>query len=292
MSHKIIFFGTEDFSAVALQGLIDNNFSIAAVVTKPDSRKGRGQKLLPPAVKLIATQYNIPVWQPSSLHDITDDIRALQPVSGVLVSYGKLIPESIIELFTPGIINLHPSLLPTYRGPSPIESAILNGDPVTGVSIMQLVKAMDAGPIYSQKEVPLIGNETRRALYVSLASLGTSELIRLLPHILDGSLQPVAQDETQATYCQLLSKEHSLLRPETSSAVEAERQVRAYQDFPKTKIRFGDHELIVTKAHVTAQPEHALSIRFRDGNFLTVDELVAPSGRTMNAAAYLNGYAA
>ena len=135
-TNRIIFFGTEEFCAISLQALINSGFNVAAVVTKPDSKKGRGQKLVPPTVKLIAQKHNIPVWQPKRLSEITENIRQLQPVSGVLVSFGKIIPSSIIDLFSPGIINVHPSKLPTYRGPSPIESAILNGDGQTGVSLM------------------------------------------------------------------------------------------------------------------------------------------------------------
>src|SRR3990167_4760044 len=137
-SKKILFFGTEDFSAITLRGMIEAGVMPTAVVTKPDTKRGRSQTFTSPAVKLLAKQYNIPVWQPLKLIEIKDDIIALGDVAGVLVSYGKIIPQSILDLFTPGIINLHPSLLPNYRGPSPIESAIMNGDHTTGASIMQL----------------------------------------------------------------------------------------------------------------------------------------------------------
>ena len=289
---KIIFFGTEDFSLTALTGLIEAGYDIAAVVTKPDSKKGRGQHLTPPSVKVVATRHNIPVWQPTRLADISADIEALQPVVGVLVSYGKIIPQSIIDLFTPGIINVHPSLLPKYRGPSPIESAILHGDSQTGVSIMQLAAAMDAGPVYTAKTYPLTGSETRLELYHSLAIAGTELLLSSLPAIISGTLQPVAQDETQASYCQLLQKNDSLLDCSTTTAIAAERHVRAYLDFPKTKVRFGEHTLIVTKAHIAVQAKTPLDIECQDGAFLSIDELIAPSGRLMSAEAFLRGYAA
>jgi methionyl-tRNA formyltransferase len=289
---KIIFFGTEDFSLTALTGLIEAGYDIAAVVTKPDSKKGRGQTLTPPSVKVLATRYNIPVWQPTKLVDITANIQALQPVAGVLVSYGKIIPQSIIDLFTPGIINVHPSLLPKYRGPSPIESAILHGDAETGVSIMQLAAAMDAGPVYTAKTYPLTGTETRPELYHALADVGTNLLLETLPMIIDKSLAPTPQDEAAASYCQLLQKEDSFLDPKTHTASQAERHVRAYLHFPKTKIQLGEYTLIITKAHVGDHQKTPLDVLCQDGAFLIVDELIAPSGRQMSAEAFLRGYAA
>lgn len=289
-SAKIIFFGTEDFSLTALTGLIEAGYTIAAVVTKPDSKKGRGQQLIAPAVKVLATRHNIPVWQPEKLADIADDIRALGTVTGVLVSYGKIVPQAIINLFTPGIINVHPSLLPKYRGPSPIESAIKNGDPVTGVSIMQLSARMDAGPVYTAKEHPLQGTETRPELYHALADIGTNLLLESLPTIIDGSMLPTAQNEEAASYCQLLEKRSAQLDLQTLSAVEAERIVRAHIGFPKSKITVADHTIIITKAHVSDQQKTPLDILCRDGAYLSVDELVAPSGRHMSSDAFQRGY--
>ena len=291
-STKIIFFGTEDFSLAALTGLIEADYPIAAVVTKPDSRKGRGQKLTPPPVKILATRHNIPVWQPEKLKDITDDIKALAPVAGILVSFGKIIPQSTINLFTLGIINVHPSLLPKYRGPSPIESAILNGDKTTGVSIMQLSAAMDAGPVYTAKSYTLKGTETRPELYQTLATIGTDLLLETLPHILDSTLKPTPQNDQEATYCQLLQKEDGILKPKHISAAQAERSVRAYLNYPKTQFTIFNQQIIITKAHVSTEQSTLLDIRCQDGAFLSIDELIAPSGRVMSGEAFLRGYAA
>lgn len=291
-SNTIVFFGTDSFSAVSLTRLINEGFTIAAVVTKPDSRKGRGRALSSSLVKEIAHAHAIPVWQPTKLADIAADIAQLDTPTGVLVSFGKIIPQSIIDLFTPGIINVHPSLLPRYRGPSPIETAILQGDSETGVTIMQLSAAMDAGPIYSQLTVPLRGTETAPELEADLAERGAAQLCALLPSIIDGSLQPTPQDDAQARYCTLLSKENSLLQPEQVSAAHAERQVRAYLTFPKTKVCIAPYTLVVTRAHVTTQPESALDIRCSDGAYLAIDELIGPSGKRMSRSAFLNGYGA
>ncbi len=287
-SEKIVFFGTEDFSLAALADLIDAGYHIAAVVTKPDSKKGRGQRLVPPAVKILAAQHHIPV----KLAEIRDDLQSLAPAAGVLVSYGMIIPQSIIDIFAPGIINVHPSLLPKYRGPSPIESAIKNDDDKTGVTIMRLSAKMDAGPVYTAQEYPLSGAETRPELYSILATVGTDLLLRVLPTILDNSLQPIPQDDTKATYCSLLQKADAWLDTTALTAIQAERLVRAHLGFPKSKINIAGHDVVITKAHVTDVQKTPLDVVCLGGAYLSIDELVAPSGRRMNGDAFLRGYAA
>ena len=289
-SKTIIFFGTEDFSLTVLTALIEAGYTIGAVVTKPDSKKGRGQQITAPPVKILATRHNIPVWQPRKLTEITEDIKALNAPAGVLVSYGKIIPQSIIDLFTPGIINVHPSLLPKYRGPTPIESAIENGDAVTGVSIMQLTAKMDAGPVYAAKQHPLKGTETQIDLYQALAVVGSDLLLETLPQILDESLQPQSQQEEVATYCALLAKEDAWLDLRTLTAAQAERKIRAHLAFPKSKLRIKDLDIIVTKSHISDNQKTPLDLECQDGVFLSVDELIAPSGKRMNAEAFLRGY--
>ena len=290
MTDRIIFFGTEAFSADALRALIASNFNVVAVVTKPDQPKGRGHKLTEPLVKTIAREHDIPVWQPTKLADVAEQITSLQPVAGVLVSYGKIIPQSIIDLFTPGIINVHPSLLPRYRGPSPIEAAIIHHDNQTGVTIMQLSAAMDAGPIYAQHIIPLDHTETKPALYATLSRIGKQLLVDTLPHILSGVLTPTSQNDADATYCSLLSKQDGLLDPADLTAVQAEARVRAFLGFPRTRLPLGDQTLIITRAHVSKTAETPLSVQFSDGNYLAPDELIASSGKTMTAEAFLRGH--
>jgi methionyl-tRNA formyltransferase len=287
---RLIFFGTKDFSAISLQALIDAEYEIAAIVTKPDSKKGRGQKITQPQVKKIALANNIPVWQPDKLADIHDSIASLQPVTGVLVSYGKIIPQPIIELFSPGIINLHPSLLPLYRGPSPIESAIINGDTVTGVSIMQISSKMDAGPVYLREKYRLKGNETQPELYQRLGSLGSKLLVGSLQDIIDEKLTPTAQDHSAASYCQLLSKTDSILRPDLYSAAQLERKVRAHLSYPRSKVSIGDNDVVVASASVSSTQQTPIDLKCTDGKFLVINELIAPSGKKMNAEAFIHGY--
>lgn len=291
ISKKIVFFGTEDFSLHALSGIVNAGYSVVAVVTKPDSKRGRHQVLTPPAVKEYAEKHNITVWQPSKLKDIVENIKSLGDTAGVLVSYGKIIPQEIIDLFRPGIINVHPSFLPLYRGPSPIESAILHGDDKIGISIMLLTAGMDAGPVYGYTDIDLNGDETQQSLLESVANEGTKSLLQLLPGILDGSVNALEQDDTKATYTKLLTKEDAYLDVSTISAADAERKVRAHLVYPKTKINIEGHEVIITKSHVTDTKKTPLYILCKDGAYLSIDELIAPSGKTMDAEAFLHGYA-
>jgi methionyl-tRNA formyltransferase len=290
-SKIIVFFGTEDFSLASLQALIDSGYNIGAVVTKPDSKRGRGHILSMPSIKRLAISYNIPVWQPLKIAEINDNIKKIgNNVVGVLASFGKIIPESTINLFTPGIINIHPSLLPKYRGPSPIETTIINGDDQTGVSIMRLSAGMDSGPIYGQIIYKLSGHETRPELYNILAEIGSKELINLLPNILNDSLQPIPQDDTKATYCKLLDKKDNQLRPNLTEAKAAERIIRAHLGFPKTKYNILGYPIIIIKSHVSEEQKTPLDILCQDNKYLSIDELVAPSGHTMSAKDFLNGY--
>ena len=284
----IIFFGTEEFSAASLCALIESGFNVASVVPKPESKKGRGPRFVPPTVKLIAQERGIPVWQPTRLSEITEHIKALQPVVGVLVSFGKIIPQSVINLFTPGIINVHPSKLPRYRGPSPIESAILNGDTETGVSIMQLSAAMDAGPVYSFIPHPLTGTETQPELYAALATAGAGELVRVLPQIISDELQPTLQDESAATYCQLIQKQDGIINWNTP-ARQIEREIRAYKVWPGSRTTIGNTEAIITQAHISTTPTK-LSRLCSDGQYLVIDALKPIGKKEMPVQAFLTGY--
>ena len=286
----IVFFGTEDFSLFSLRALVEAGFPVSLVITKPDTKRGRGGKTASPAVKLFAIEHGIAVLQPHKLSEITDAVQRLNRPAGVLVSYGKIIPQAVIDLFSPGIINVHPSLLPLYRGPSPIESAIANRDAKTGVTLMQLSKAMDAGPLYYQVPYALDQTETRPELYQTLGQLGANILVQQLPAILSGSLQPTPQNDAEATYCQLLTKESSHLDLTSLTAGQAEARIRAHLGFPRSRDRVGDYDLIVTKAHAVMDAKTPLDLACQNGAFLAVDELVAPSGRTVTAAEFLRGH--
>ncbi|MFZ1801299.1 MAG: methionyl-tRNA formyltransferase [Candidatus Saccharimonas aalborgensis] len=286
----VVFFGTEDFSLYSLKTLIEAGFPVVAVVTKPDTKRGRDRALTQPAVKSYAEEHGVLVLQPSNLSDITQYIGSLSSPVGVLASYGKIIPQSILDLFSPGIINIHPSLLPKYRGPSPIEAAIEHRDSRTGVSIMRLVREMDAGPIYAQVPYALDQTESKPELYNTLGLMGANLLVHTLPSIVDGSLQPTPQNESEATYCPLLSKKESLLDPKKITPGDAEARIRAHLGFPRTRMTIAGHEIIVTKAHAVMSKRTPLDIQCKNGAYLSIDELIAPTGRTMDAKGFINGY--
>ena len=287
-SKTILFFGTEDFSLASLQALVEAGFSVGGVITKPDARRGRSGKDTAPKVKTYALEHDIAVLQPTTTDELIDFIAMFNQPVAVLVSYGRIIPQRVINLFTPGIINVHPSLLPHYRGPTPIESAIINGDKATGVSIMQLDARMDAGAVYSQTHHPLQGNETKPSLYTALAQEGAQELVRVLPDILNGSLTPTPQDDDSAIYCALLSKEQTSVQPLEHTAEELERRIRAHLGFPKTRLPFYEQARIITKAHTTTAPDET-TITCKDGSLLAIDELVSPAGKTVAVADFLHG---
>lgn len=294
-SCKVIFFGNERLSsgfspngAPTLQALIDNGYNVAAVVAHHEQATSRKARSL--EIQQVAEQRRIPVLLPQKLSEASADIAAFGAGIGVLVAYGKIIPQSIIDLFPKGIVNIHPSLLPKYRGSTPIEQAILDGANETGVSLMQLVKQMDAGPIYAQAKITLKGSETKQRLTTTLLQKGAEMLIKNLPHILDGSLHPTPQDESQATFTRLLTKADSRL-DFTKPATQLEREVRAFAGWPKSRATIFGHDVVVTEARIAAHPtDGSLVISAGQQTYLEITTLTAPSGRNMSGADFIRGY--
>ena len=206
---------------------------------------------------------------------------------GVLASYGVMIREDVLDLFEPeGILNIHPSLLPRYRGASPIESAILAGDTEFGVSVMKLVKAMDAGPIYWQGVVPglpLMKSE----IYGGLAEAGAKWLVANLENL----PEPKPQDDTKATFTEKMTKEMGVIDPSTETATEILRKIIAFQGFPKVKYAFFGQNCIILAAHIAEQDDRAvLTIPCADGRILAIDRLQPEGRRPMDAKSFVNGY--
>jgi len=288
-SKPLVFFGTEEFSAVSLKALLEDGWNIAAVITKPDSKQGRGQEVSEPAVKLIAKKYNVPVLQPQDIGSMGKNIRSYNSKFAVLVAYGKIVPAEIIDTFEGGIINLHPSLLPKYRGPAPIEAAILNGDKETGLSLMKLTPKMDAGSIYAQEKVKLSGKETKTELYKQLAKQGANLLIRTLPGILSNEIEPLPQDDKVASYTKLIRKDDGIVdfkRP----AEQIEREVRAYLGWPKSRAVVSGKEVIIIKVRVVNSLDSKKLIIQCGNGYIEILELTAPSGRTMTGEDFIRGY--
>jgi len=294
MSRKIVFFGNERLvsgldhtETPVLKALIDADYDIRAVVSNDAGTKSRKQKVL--EIAELARANNIPVHTPKNPTDIYDELAAYGADAGVLVAYGRIVPQKLIDLFPFGIINIHPSLLPKYRGPSPIESAIANGDESTGISIMALSAKMDAGPVYHQVEFNLPTYEAAPHLSQKLAGLAATELIATLPKIFDCSLQAKPQYDSQATYCQLISKQDAVLSPQSQTAEQAECLVRAYKAFPRARINIKGHDIIILEAHVSTKQKTLLDVAFKK-DYLSIDQLISPSGKTMSADAFIQGY--
>lgn len=292
-SYKLVFFGTEDFSLPSLKALVEHGFTIVSVVTKPDTPRGRSKQLIAPVVKSYAESRGIPVLQPQKLADIHDQLVATSADAAVLVSFGKILPQRTLDVFAPiGVVNVHPSLLPRYRGPAPIEAAILRGDKTTGISIMRLTAGMDEGPVFAQKTIGLTGTETKPTLTASLAHAGAAYLVETLPAILSGKLQPTPQQTSDVSYTSLISKHDGILDPITDDAYALERKVRAYLGFPKSRLAINNVDVIVTSASVVENSESfPLVVPCADGTYLSIEELVAPSGKTMSGEAFRRGYA-
>ena len=203
---KIVFFGTHEFAAYILQGLIDFPFfEVALVVTQPDQAVGRKQILTPPLTKVIAQKHKIPVVQPETLKNFDFPIHEFD--LSVVIEYGRIIPERLLSIPKYKTINIHPSMLPLYRGPTPIQAALLAGDSKTGVTIMQMDATMDTGPILLQKEIPIDPDDTFNTLREKLMPLALDALIESIPAFIDASIKAKAQNNTLAKYCKMLERE-------------------------------------------------------------------------------------
>lgn len=230
---RIVFWGTPSFSVLALEKLLSKRCNVAAIVTNPDAVTGRKKITAPPPVKTVAVKHGIPVLQPDTLKDevFAASLKGYNPDIFIVAAYGKIIPLPILSLARHGALNIHPSLLPKWRGPSPVESAILAGEKETGVTIMQMDEKMDHGPIILQKEVRIGEDETRITLYEKLFSLGAELLVKIMPRWIEGKITPIAQDHTGATYSKILTREDGKLFWDNPAKV-LERQVRAYAGWP------------------------------------------------------------
>lgn len=287
--------GLEKTDAPILNGLIENGYEVVAVVSNYANSKSRNQREL--EVAEIANLHNIPIFLPERPSEIIDELHSLNADIAVLVAYGRIVSQKIIDLFPKGIVNIHPSMLPTYRGPTPIESAILNGDEVTGVSIMRLSAGMDEGPVYAQRPIHLNGTETKFDLYNNVITTVTPLFFEIFPKIIDGSLLPQPQDNNTASYCKLIQKSDALL-DWSKSAKQLEREIRAYLHWPQSRTKLGAVDVIITKAHAKdgnaipgaiATENSSLLVGTGDG-ILAIESLKPLGKKEMPVSAFLAGY--
>jgi len=226
--------GTPDFAVPGFESLINEpNFEIIGVFTQPDKPIGRQQILNLPPVKKVALENNIPVFQPEKIKEEIETIKNLQPDLIIVIAYGKIIPQSILDIPTYGCVNVHASLLPKYRGAACLNAPILNGDTETGVTIMKMEAGLDTGPILRQTKLKLSGQENLEMVHDKLAELGADSLVETLKDFMAGKIIPQIQDETQASYIKTLKKEDGKI-DWSKSATEIERLVRAYNPWPGT----------------------------------------------------------
>jgi methionyl-tRNA formyltransferase len=251
---RVVFMGTPQFAVPSLRALVAGPYMLT-VVTQPDRPAGRGGKLSAPPVKVAAEELGLPLMQPPSLRDpdFRSEMLALKPEVTVLVAYGEYVPPSLLDLPRRGSINLHPSLLPRWRGSTPIQSAILAGDRETGVSIILMDRGLDTGPLLAQRRVPIEPEETAPQLSARLAETGAALLAETLPLWLRGEIQPQPQDEAGATLTHEMRKEDGLIswhRP----AAEIARQVRALQPWPGAYTYWQGRLLKVLRAREAPSP--------------------------------------
>jgi len=247
----IVFFGTPQFAVPTLQRLLDSTHTVAGVVTQPDRPRGRGHRVTDAPVKALAVERHIPVMQPERLKppDVAEALRAWQPDLGVVAAYGRIIPEHLLAIPRLGMINVHASLLPRYRGAAPVHRAVIDGESETGITIMRIVKELDAGAMFARATRPIGPDETSDVVEAALAELGANLLARVVEQIAAGTAREEPQDPTRATYAPRLTKEEGLIDwSQPSSGIH--NRVRGLYPWPHAYTFVDGARLIVLRSRV------------------------------------------
>lgn len=296
---RIVFMGTPDFAVPSLQRLLADGREVVGVFTQPDRPKGRGYKLAPPPVKVLALEEGIPVYQPEKMRDgaALAQLQALQPDLVVVAAYGRILPPDLLAVPRLGCLNVHGSLLPQYRGAAPIQWSVLGGDSETGVTIMQMAEGLDTGDILLQRATPIGPDETAGELFDRLALLGAQALSEALALLEAGALSPTPQEEALATYAPPLQKAQATLdfaRPARS----AHNQVRGLNPWPVARTTLDGRLLKVYSSRPVSgkgQPGQVLEGKNRlvvacGEGALEILELQAEGGKRLPAADFLRGH--
>lgn len=303
---RIVFMGTPDFAAESLRALAGSENEVVLAVSQPDAAKDRGKKVKPTPVKEAAEELGIPVFQPAKIdEEAIAHIAAYSPDVIVVTAYGRILPKALLDLPEYGCINAHASLLPRHRGSAPMQHAILKGDEVTGVTIMQMDEGMDTGDMLMKGETP-VGSKDLEQIHDELAVMGGRLLVETLAKMESGGLEPEKQNDEEATYAPMISKKDGLI-DFTRSAKEIERKVRAYRPWPgaftyldgetlkvwRTEVvpsedeqaySFGDER----PGGVTALTDEGIAVRTGNGVIL-LTEVQSPGKRRMDASDWLRG---
>jgi methionyl-tRNA formyltransferase len=231
--NKIIFFGTPELGAAVLQSLLENNFEVVAVITQADKKIGRRQEITFSPVKKLALEKNIQIFQPEKLSDenIISEVKNLESDLFVVAAYGKILPKNLLDIPRFGSINVHPSLLPKFRGPTPVPAALLAGEKETGVTLILMNEKMDEGDILAQEKIAIEENETADLLMERLSRIAEKMIARTIPDWIDGKIKPVSQNNAQATYCPILKREDGKVDWSDASQ-NIYNKWRAYQPWP------------------------------------------------------------
>jgi methionyl-tRNA formyltransferase len=296
----IVFMGTPQFAVPTLEALVAAGHEIRAVYTQPDRPAGRGQQLGQSPVKQAALALNLPVHQPERIRrpEVVEELRALGADIMVVVGYGQIIPQSIIDLPRYGIVNVHGSLLPHYRGAAPIQWAIANGDPVTGVTTMQINAGLDTGDMLLKAELPILPHETAPELAARLAPLGAALCVETLAGLADGSVTPIPQNNAEATLARILTKEDARV-DWSRSAAEIHNRLRGFTPWPGAVCQFRNAPL---KLHLveplseqttlppgTLLPGKPLRVACGAGTVLALHEVQQEGRKKVSAENFRNG---
>ncbi len=298
---RLVYMGTPRFAVPPLDALVAAGHQVLAVYTQPDRPKGRGQELAAPPVKEAALRHGLSVYQPERIRrpESVEQLRGLRADAMVVVGYGQLIPQTIIDLAPLGIINVHASLLPKYRGAGPIQWAIANGEAVTGVTTMRIDAGLDTGDMLLKRETPIGPQETAIELSGRLAEMGAALLVETLDGLARGSLTPVPQNDAEATLAPLLRKEDGLIdwrRP----AREIDCRIRGFLPWPGCYSTFRGHALRIWSARPAALPfsappgtlfanEGRLFAACEDQSALELIEVQSEGRKKLTGSVFLNG---
>jgi methionyl-tRNA formyltransferase len=298
---RIVFMGTPEFAVVPFECLLRNGFEVAAVYTQPDKEAGRGRTLAASPLKTAAMKWGIPVFQPAHLRTPEEivTLAALKMDVIVVAAYGQILREAVLEIPPHGCLNIHPSLLPKYRGVSPIPAAILNGDEFSGVSVMKLDKGVDTGPVLGQAQVRVSDYDTTGTLTEKLSIIGGQILTELLPRWVAGKILSCTQDNTRATYTKMIEKSAGEIDWQ-KSAIEIWRQVRACQPWPGGFTSWQGKQLKIVEAvpliGETTQPGKVVALKETPGfgvstgqGVLEVTRVQAEGKRVMTGEEFLRG---
>ncbi|MCD8143759.1 MAG: methionyl-tRNA formyltransferase [Oscillospiraceae bacterium] len=301
---RIVFMGTPDFAVPSLEKLIEQGYELAGVFTQPDRPKNRGMKLTPSSVKVCAQKHGIPVYQPVSFKkepEALETLKSLEPDLVVVAAFGQILPQAVLDVPKLGCINVHSSLLPKYRGAAPINWVILNGEQETGVTIMKMALALDAGDIIAQAKTPIDPDETVEQLHDRLAQIGANLLGEIIPALESHTAVFTPQNDAESTYAPMLSRTLSTM-DWTRSARELHNQVRGLIPWPAASAELGGvnfkiYTVAETGQRTEATPGTVISagnegilVACGDGTALRILELQAPGKKRMSAADYLRGH--